>query len=46
MDEIRDEMLADAIKTALDYSLTIIKLKRIIIVLSVIIIALVLGYIV
>lgn len=44
MSKIKDEVLADAIKTSLDYSYTIVKLKWTIAVMSFVIIALITGY--
>lgn len=41
MSQIKDELLSDAIKTALNYSYTIIKLKRVIAVMSFVIITLI-----
>ena len=44
MNDIKDEMLTDAIKTAIDFSYKIIKLKIVIGVMSFVIIALTVGY--
>lgn len=41
---IKDEMLADAIKVSLDLSCKIVKLKRVVAVMGCVIIALIIGY--
>lgn len=45
MNNIKDELLSDAIKTSLDYSCTILKLKRVIIAETIIIIGLLIYFI-
>lgn len=44
MKDYKDEMLSDAIKTALDYSYELIKMRRAIFVMCFAIIALIAGY--
>lgn len=44
MSEAKEKILSDAIKTTFEYSYEIIKLKRIITVMSYVIIALIVGY--
>lgn len=44
MSDVKEEMLSDALKTAIDYSYEIVKLRRAIFVMCFAIIALIAGY--